>query len=94
MSMDIEFYSRTRSSTDLIRSVILDLNQKTTLHKFREFYYHLKFKKQFRDWLWLRVREPKIKILYHYDHLSDLNEENDLDLYLENLGWLNQEISV
>ena len=44
----------------------------------------VKFKKQFRHWLWVRVREPKIKEKYHYKHLLELKEEDELDLFLEN----------
>ena len=41
-----------------------------TLHNFRHLYYCLKFKNQFRTWLWERVREPKIALKYHPSYLE------------------------
>lgn len=59
-----------------------------TLNRFRKNYYAiqyaLKFKKQFRDWLWIRVREPKIRLKYHPKHLAALQENDDLDEFLHN----------
>ncbi len=54
------------------------------LHKFRNLYYSLKFKKQFRKWLWERVRLPKIEAHYHPDNLinmlqEDTNIDTDID---------------
>jgi Leucine-rich repeat (LRR) protein len=46
------------------------INQKVKiLNNFRFLYYCLKFKKQFRDWLWMKIREPKIQKKYHYRYL-------------------------
>ena len=42
------------------------------LNNFRHLYYSLKFKKQFRDWLWVRIREPKIRKKYCTDNLLKL----------------------
>jgi Leucine-rich repeat (LRR) protein len=42
------------------------------LNKFRHLYYSLKFKKKIRDWLWIKVREPKIKEKYSAFNLSKL----------------------
>ena len=56
-----------------------------TLNNFRYLYYSLKFKKRFRDWLWIKVREPKIRMKYSHDYLVEhLHEETDLDELLEN----------
>jgi hypothetical protein len=42
------------------------------LNNFHYLYYCLKFKKQFRDWLWLKVRRPKIfKDQYIYKALYE-----------------------
>ena len=64
-----------------------DLNEKKRivkiLHKFRYLYYSLKFKKQFRDWLWIRIREPKIKEKYSCENLLKLLENKDLEQVLE-----------
>ena len=55
------------------------------LNNFRYSYYCLKFKKQFRIWLWLRIREPKIRNRYHPKYiLKNLDENTDLDNFLDN----------
>jgi Leucine-rich repeat (LRR) protein len=52
-----------------------------TLYNFRYLYYCLKFKKQFRYWLWIRIREPKIREKYSSENLLKLlNGKNDEDL--------------
>jgi hypothetical protein len=55
------------------------------LNDFRFSYYCIKFKKQFRYWLWERIRRPKIERKYHPDYLLEhlLNEETDLDDVLD-----------
>jgi len=55
------------------------------LNQFRYLYYSLKFKKRFRDLLWVKIREPKIRERYSHDYLlENLHEETDLDELLEN----------
>ena len=55
------------------------------LNNFRHFYYSLKFKKQFRHLLWVKIREPKIMKKYHPDYLQEnLHEDAELDAFLEN----------
>ena len=55
------------------------------LNQFRYLYYSLKFKKRFRDFLWIRIREPKIREKYSHDYLvKNLHEDTDLDELLEN----------
>jgi hypothetical protein len=65
---------------DTIKQKIRVLNQ------FRHLYYSLKFKKQFRHWLWVRVREPKIRMKYHPDYLlkSLCDKDTDFDELLNN----------
>lgn len=41
-----------------------------TLYRFRVLYYTLKLKQRFRDWLWLRVRLPRIEKVNHPDLLQ------------------------
>jgi Leucine-rich repeat (LRR) protein len=56
------------------------------LNNFRHLYYSLKFKKQFRKWLWEKVREPIAKRMYSPNYLVenlDDNEDN-LDTVLDN----------
>ena len=52
-----------------------------TLNRFRDLYYCLRFKTQFRRWLWERIREPKIQKQYHPEYLRQnlMDEDADLD---------------
>jgi hypothetical protein len=53
---------------------------------FRHLWYCLQYKKQFRKWLWEKVREPKIKKIFHPIYLiENLGDEDDLDEVLKNL---------
>ena len=53
------------------------------LNQFR--YLYLKFKKRFRDLLWVKIREPKIRKKYSHDYLVEhLHEDTDLNELLEN----------
>jgi len=54
-----------------------------TLNNFRYLYYSLKFKKRFRDWLWIIVREPKIREQYSTANLLKLLEKDDLQQVLD-----------
>ena len=54
-----------------------------TLNNFRYLYYSLKFKKRFRDWLWIKVREPKIREQYSTANLLKLLEKDDLEQVLD-----------
>lgn len=51
------------------------------LNRFNSLYYHLKYKNKFRDLLWCKVREPKIKLKYHPNYLIEkLNSHNETDV--------------
>jgi hypothetical protein len=51
------------------------------LNRFREMFYSLKYKQQFRHVLWAKVREPKIRAKYHPNNLDKLLEQyGDLDV--------------
>ena len=72
----------------LLHEKINEFNLKfKCLKRFKELYYLLKFKSQFRDWLWIKVRLPRIQNQYHPDNLSEflccVNDE-DLDKRLDN----------
>ncbi len=55
------------------------------LYNFKELYHSLKFKKQFRRWLWVKVREPKIMQRYNpICLLENLKDNTDLDEFLNN----------
>ena len=53
-------------------------------------YYSLKFKKKFRDWLWVKVREPKIQEYYTPQNLIKLlkgvddDDEEQINIVLNN----------
>ena len=70
---------------EIINSDEIDIiNRKIQiLNDFRYLYYCLKFKKRFRDWLWVRIREPKIRTRYSHDYLVEHLQDNDLDELLE-----------
>jgi Leucine-rich repeat (LRR) protein len=55
------------------------------VNNFRHLYYCLQFKKQFRKWLWEKVREPNIKKMYSPMYLiENLGDDDDLDTVLNN----------
>ena len=55
------------------------------LNQFKYLYYSLKFKKRFRDLLWVKIREPNIREKYSYAYLvANLHEDTDLDDLLKN----------
>jgi hypothetical protein len=51
---------------DIIRNVVKQL------HSFNNLYYSLKYKNKFRNLLWVRIREPKIKNRYSPENLNIL----------------------
>jgi hypothetical protein len=57
---------------------LLDIIQKPIiLNRFKEMFYALKYKQQFRHLLWTKVREPKIRAKYHPDNLAKMLEGRD-----------------
>jgi hypothetical protein len=63
------------------REMLSTLNKKVKIvNKFRELYYSLKFKKRLRDWLWVRIRKPKIEEKYSHDYLIKNLPDEDADL--------------
>jgi len=65
----------------------IELNdKKTQIKRFRSLYYHLKFKKVFRELLW-KIRVPKIQEKYSPENISkmlnglDLSNEDDFDRF-------------
>ena len=59
-----------------------DKKQIQTINNFRYFYYYLKFKKRFRDLLWLKIREPKIRKKCNPSNLLE-NIKKDSDFILK-----------
>lgn len=58
-------------------------------YRFKELYYILKFKRQFRAWLWEKVREPKIRQKYHPDNLLKMLEGRE-EMTLDELDELHE----
>jgi hypothetical protein len=63
------------------------------LHTFCHLYYCLKFKTQFRDFLWKKIREPKIIQKYHPSYLNkllidDAEGTEDLDINMVLNSWI------
>jgi hypothetical protein len=57
---------------------IIEMTNKTNIFiRFKELFYTLKYKKLFRDWLWVRIREPKIRNKYHPDNLIKLLKDRE-----------------
>jgi phage anti-repressor protein len=54
------------------------------LNDCRHLYYCIKFKKQFKYWLWELIRQPKIIQKYHPTYLMDYLDVEDLDVVLDN----------
>jgi hypothetical protein len=58
--------------------------QVNTLNKFRFTFYLLKCKKRLRDFLWQKIREPRIKARFNPLHLLEgITEETDLDAFID-----------
>jgi hypothetical protein len=58
------------------------------INSFRYLYYSLKFKRQFKNWLWEKVRKPKIEQKFHPTYLiENLKEDRDLDEFIAD--WIN-----
>ena len=71
-----DFLSEITDETHLLRQKV------KTLHDFRFLFYSLKYKTVLRNFLWDKIRRPKIEAKYHPDNLQKLldsmNEEDDL----------------
>jgi len=61
-----------------------------TLSNFKHLYFSLKFKTQFKKWLWELVREPKIALKFHPSYLAEhLVDGVELENILEE--WIGNE---
>ena len=51
------------------------------VNRFKDFFYANKYKEKFRNWLWVKIREPKIQEHFHPQYLLEnvIDEETDLD---------------
>jgi hypothetical protein len=77
-----EFLSEITHETHRLRQKV------KTLHDFRFSFYSLKYKTVLRNFLWDKIRRPKIEAKYHPDNLQKLldnmNEEDDFSEVLAN----------
>jgi len=55
------------------------------LYRFKFLFWSLKCKQKFRDWLWLKVRLPKIENMYHPSKLYTLLHDKNDDITEEEL---------
>ena len=55
------------------------------LYRCKLLFWSLKFKQKFRDWLWLKVRLPKIENRYHPSKLNELLHDKNDDITEEEL---------
>jgi Leucine-rich repeat (LRR) protein len=61
------------AKTDRISVDIISVKKKLQiLYNFKLLFYSLKFKKQLREWLWVKVREPRIQEYYSPANLQKL----------------------
>jgi hypothetical protein len=65
-------------TTNYCKQKIQQLNEKLEkMNSWVHLYYCLKFRNQFRAWLWEKVREPRIRKHFHYTHLVEILEGAD-----------------
>jgi hypothetical protein len=87
LNKNVRIFYRNNPIYEIINNYDVDkINQKMrVLNQFRYLYYCLKFKKRFRDLLWIKIREPKIRKRYSHAYLVEhLHEDTDLDELLSN----------
>jgi hypothetical protein len=70
-------FDHERKDPNMMEYIIEMRNKNNIIIRFKELFYALKYKKMFRDWLWVRIREPKIRNKYHPDNLIKLLEDRE-----------------
>jgi Leucine-rich repeat (LRR) protein len=73
---------------DLLCCFTLYSNKINILMNLRFTFYCLKLKNKFKKWLWEKVREPKVMAKFHPNHLNELKDIDDLDVFLED--WIKE----
>ena len=69
LPFDHQIYDQPYDATSKMKYIIEIKNKNNIIIRFKELFYVLKYKQRFRDWLWVRIREPKIRSKYHPDNL-------------------------
>ena len=78
--LNTPIYRIVNSNIDSVKRIDTIRRQIQIINRFRFLYYSLKFKKQFRKFLWEKIREPKIQKYYSPDNLIELLRENEEDV--------------
>ena len=100
LSDDILTLNLSNTSKKAFYEIVIDLDRYNSYRQvkknirvfkyFRHLWYCLQYKKQFKKWLWEKVREPKIKKIFHPIYLiENLGDEDDLDTVLKNWNIIN-----
>jgi Leucine-rich repeat (LRR) protein len=64
--------------------VSITIKEINKYNSFRHLFYCVKYKQRFRNWLWEKIRKPKIEKKYNPNYLvANLNEDSDLDMFLD-----------
>jgi hypothetical protein len=84
-----DFYGIEQYNISMSDYIIKIRQEITIMNRFKELFYALKYKKQFRDWLWVRIREPKIRKKYHPDNLMKMLEGRE-EMTLDELDELHE----
>jgi hypothetical protein len=70
-------FDHEQNMTNMIEYIIQMRNETNIMIRFKELFYTLKYKSKFRNWLWVHIREPKIRNKYHPDNLIKLLEDRE-----------------
>jgi Leucine-rich repeat (LRR) protein len=87
LPFDHDIHDQPFDATNKMKYIIEITNKNNIIIRFKELFYVLKYKKRIRDWLWVRIREPKIRNKYHPDKLIKLLEDRE-NLTLDELDEL------
>jgi hypothetical protein len=69
LPFDHDIHYQPFDATNKMKYITEMTNKTNIIIRFKELFYAFKYKKQFRDWLWVCIREPKIRNKYHPDKL-------------------------
>jgi predicted DNA-binding transcriptional regulator len=83
----IDYYIKHNNNIHIYDYIVELQKQIRIVNQFRELFYALKYKKQLHHWLWVHVREPKIRNKYHPSNLMAMLEEKE-DMTLDELDEL------
>ncbi len=70
----LDYYIEQDNNMSMANYITQLRKQIKIVNQFREFFYSLKYKKQFINWLWVCIREPKIRNKYKPENLIAMLE--------------------